>query len=131
MSNKQVVIEFYRLAFNEKQPQQACELLAENFIHNGEIKGRDGQKQVVQYFLNAFPNMEHSIDLIFGEEDYVTARQTWKGTHEGEFGGVDPTNRVITFNSTAILKISDGKIDEAIDCYDMYDIYKQMGDIPI
>ena len=131
MTKKEVVIDFYRLAFTKKDPQAACQLLAEGFIHNGEKKGRDGQKQVVEYFINAFPDMEHQIDLIFGEGDFVSARQTWKGTQKGEFMGVQATGKVITFNSTAILRVMDNTIAEAIDCYNMYDIYKQMGEIPV
>lgn len=75
--------------------------------------------------------MYHSIDLMLEDGEYVIARQSWSGTHKGEFGGVQPTGKVISFKSTAILKINDGFITEAIDCLDMYGIYKQMGEIPV
>lgn len=131
MDNKKIVAEFYDLAFNEKNAGKSCELLSEDFIHNGDKKGRNGQMKVVQYFINAFPDMYHSIDLILEDGEYVTARQSWSGTHKGEFSGVQPTGKVISFKSTAILKINDGLISEAIDCLDMYGIYKQMGEIPV
>lgn len=131
MTNKEVVIRFYEIAFGEKDAVKSSLLLTEDFIHNGEKKGRDGQTQVVKYFNNAFPDMFHTIDMIFAEGKYVTARQSWSGTHKGEFGGVQPTGKVITFDSTAILKVENELIAEAWDCFDMYGIYKQMGELPL
>ena len=131
MTNKEVVIRFYEIAFGEKDAAKSSLLLTEDFIHNGEKKGRDGQAQIVKYFNNAFPDMFHTIDMIFVEGKYVTARQSWSGTHKGEFGGVQPTGKVITFDSTAILKVENELIAEAWDCFDMYGIYKQMGELPL
>jgi predicted ester cyclase len=45
----------------------------------------------------------------------VAAHQHWAGTNVGEFAGIPATGRSVAFVSTAILRIRDGEIAEAID----------------
>jgi hypothetical protein len=40
-------------------PCFAVLLLAEDFVHNGEARAREGQRGAVKYFLAAFPDLEH------------------------------------------------------------------------
>ena len=131
MTGKETVTAFYNAAFAEKDAAKSAEFLSEDFIHNGEKRGREGQKQVVEYFLTAFQDIKHNINLLLEDGEYITARQSWEGTHSGEFGGVQPTGKKITFDSTAILIVKDGLITEVWDCFDMYGIYKQMGEVPL
>ena len=91
--NKELVRRFYREAIVERD-SSACErLLSADFVHNGEARGRAGQRQAVDYFLAAFPDLEHEITLILAEDDLVAAHQRWRGTHGGEFLGVAATGR--------------------------------------
>jgi predicted ester cyclase len=107
---------------------EACDrLLTEDFVHNGEARGREGQKAAVEYFLAAFPDLEHEILLIIGEDDLVAAHQRWAGTHGGEFLGFAPTGRRVGFTSTAILRVADGLIAEAWDELDSGAIAAQLG----
>jgi len=59
-STKEIVRRFYREAISERDAG-ACGLLTPDFVHNGEPRGRDGQRQAVEYFLTAFPDLEHEI----------------------------------------------------------------------
>ena len=131
MNGKEIVSAFYKAAFADKDAGKSAEYLSEDFIHNGQKRGREGQKKIVQYFLSAFPDLKHEIVLLLEDGDYVTARQAWSGTHTGEFGGILPTGKKINFDSTAVLKVKDNVIVEAWDCLDMYNIYKQMGEVPL
>ncbi len=117
---------FYREAISERD-SSACErLLTVDFVHNGEPRGRAGQRQAVDYFLAAIPDLRHEIELIFGEEDLVAARQRWRGTHGGEFLGVGATGRPVEFTSTAILRVRDGLIAQAWDELDSGAILAQL-----
>jgi predicted ester cyclase len=127
-ANKDLVRRFYREAIVERD-SGACErLLSIDFVHNGEPRGRAGQRQAVDYFLAAFPDLEHTVELILAEDDLVAAHQRWAGSHGGEFLGVEPTGRRVEFTSTAILRIRDGLIAEAWDELDSGAILAQLRD---
>lgn len=127
-ANRELVRRFYREAISERD-SSACErLLTADFVHNGEPRGRAGQRQAVDYFLAAIPDLRHEIELIFGEEDLVAAHQRWSGTHGGEFLGVAATGRPVAFTSTAILQVRDGLIAQAWDELDSGAILAQLRD---
>jgi steroid delta-isomerase-like uncharacterized protein len=126
-ANKELVRRFYREAIVERD-SSACErLLSADFVHNGETRGRAGQRQAVDYFLAAIPDLQHEIELLFGEEDLVAAHQRWRGTHGGEFLGVAASGRAIEFTSTAVLQVRDGLIAQAWDELDSGAILDQLG----
>jgi steroid delta-isomerase-like uncharacterized protein len=124
--NKALVRRFYREAINERD-SGACErLLSVDFVHNGEPRGRAGQRQAVDYFLAAFPDLRNEIELILAEDDLVAAHQRWTGTHEGEFLGAAASGRQVEFTSTAVLRIRDGLISQAWDELDTGAILAQL-----
>jgi predicted ester cyclase len=114
-SNKQLVRDFYGEAINGRDLYACDRLLTTDFVHNGEQRGRDGQRGAVEAFLSAFSPLRHEILLMLAEDDLVCARQRWSGTHVGEFMGHAATNRRVSFSSTAILKIRGDEIAEAWD----------------
>jgi steroid delta-isomerase-like uncharacterized protein len=121
---------FYAEAISGRDPSACERLLTEDFVHNGEERGRAGQRQVVEYFLSAFPELDHEIELILGEDALVAAHQRWSGTHGGEFLGVPPTGKRITFTSTAVLECRDGLIARAWDEVDSLAFLTQAGALP-
>jgi predicted ester cyclase len=58
----------------------------------------------------AFPDLHAGIDDLIAEDDQVVARLTFTGTHQGEFRGIAPTGRAITFSAIRIYRLADGKI---------------------
>jgi steroid delta-isomerase-like uncharacterized protein len=125
-ANKELVRRFYREAINGRD-SGACErLLSTDFVHNGETRGRTGQRQAVDYFLAAFPDLHNEIELILAEDDLVAAHQRWSGTHGGEFLGVEASGRTVEFTSTAVLRIRDGLIAQAWDEMDAAGLLAQL-----
>jgi steroid delta-isomerase-like uncharacterized protein len=125
-ANKELVRRFYQEAINERD-SGACErLLTDDFVHNGEPRGRTGQRQAVDYFLQAFPDLRNEIELIVAEGDLVAAHQRWRGTHEGEFLGALSTGKHVEFTSTAVLRIRDGQIAQAWDEVDVAGLLTQL-----
>jgi predicted ester cyclase len=112
---KDLVRRFYREAIVERDPSACDRLLAADFVHNGEARGRAGQRAAVEYFLAAFPDLTHEIELILAEGDLVAAHQRWAGTQEGEFLGAPGTGGRIEFTSTAVLRVDGEEIAEAWD----------------
>jgi steroid delta-isomerase-like uncharacterized protein len=125
-ANKDLVRRFYREAINERDAGACDRLLAEDFVHNGEPRGRRGQRQAVDYFLTAFPDLHNEIELILAEDDLVAAHQRWRGTHQGEFLGALPTGKRVEFTSTAVLRLRDGLIAQAWDELDVAGLLTQL-----
>ncbi len=129
-SNKAVVRQFYAEVINDRDLDAVDRLLSEDFTHNGERRGRPGQRQAVEAFLRGFPDLRNEIAFMLAEGDLVAAHQEWRGRHGGEFLGLDPTGKVVNFTSTAVLRIRGGTISEAWDEVDMLAVLQQVGALP-
>ena len=124
--NKELVRRFYAEAINDRD-RTACErLLTEDFTHDDELKGRAGQQEAVNAFLDAFPDLRNEILMMVAEGDLVAAHQKWSGTHEGEFIGIAATGRQVEFTSTAILRIENDLIAAAWDEVDLLGLTTQL-----
>ena len=68
-----------------------------------------------------------TIEDIIAEEDKVWVHITETMTHTGEYRGIAPTGKKITFPSVWINRIVDGKVVEGWEVYDLLDFLKQLG----
>ncbi|GAB2625772.1 hypothetical protein GCM10009696_34720 [Kocuria himachalensis] len=97
---------------------QACaELLTEDFIINlagmaYQQHGRQAWQANVEMMLGAFPDLHAEILDIFGQEDRVAVRLTFRGTHRGEFQGIAPTGREVHYDSIELYRVTDGRLAE-------------------
>jgi predicted ester cyclase len=71
-----------------------------------------------------------SIDEMIAEGDRVMVRWKFHGAHQGEFSGLPPTNRPVTYSGINIFHIADGKIVEIWDIYDRLWMWQQLGVLP-
>jgi predicted ester cyclase len=124
--NKEAVRSFYAEAINGRDTYACERWLSKGFVHNGVKRGREGQRDVVAYFLAAFDPLQHEILLLLAEGDLVAAHQRWSGRQVGEFLGCPASGRQITFTSTAILRVAGGEISEAWDEMDSGAIRAQL-----
>ncbi|MDQ4101228.1 MAG: ester cyclase [Thermoproteota archaeon] len=67
-------------------------------------------RQFIIGLSKAFPDLHFKIEDILAEDDKVAYRLTVNGTHKGEFQGIPPTNKKVSFSSTGISNIVDGKV---------------------
>lgn len=116
---KHVVRGFYAEVINRRDVNAIDRFLTEDFRHNGELRGRAGQRQAVAAFLTGFSDLHHEILIILAERDLVSAYQRWTGTHDGEFMGRAPTGRLVSFTSMAILQVCGDEIAQAWDVVDV------------
>ncbi|MGK2954723.1 MAG: ester cyclase [Solirubrobacterales bacterium] len=124
--NVELVKRFYEEAIN-KRDDSACErLLTDDFVHNSEFRGREGQQQAVNTFLAGFSDLEVKVLTTVAEDDKVAAHQRWRGTHDGEFLGVEATGRKVEFTSTAILIIHGEQLAQAWDELDLAGLMVQL-----
>ena len=84
-------------------------------------------KQMESELYDALPDLHVTIDDMVAEGDKVATRTTWTGTHKGEFMGVPPTNKKVTFSLIVINRFAGGKIVEDHGEYSALDLMRQLG----
>jgi steroid delta-isomerase-like uncharacterized protein len=92
--------------------------------------GADALKQIWAMLLRIYPDIHLTVEDLIGEGDKVVGRTTVTGTHQGEFMGVAPTGKSVTYNEMFIFRIADGKVVETWGVVDVYAQMKQIGVIP-
>jgi len=76
--------------------------------------------------------LKFTVDDTISEGDKMVVAWTITGTHKGEFLGVPPTNRKVTFSGITINQIADGKILETTVIWDGLGLLKQFGiELPV
>jgi len=100
---------------------------------DGDYEGHAAITENMADILAAFPDFEATVDDIVAEGDTVAMRVTLRGTHEGEFMGVEPTGRSVEIENMVFTRIEDGKITERWLRPDMFGLMSQLGvvDVPL
>jgi len=86
----------------------------------------NGAQQFLAPFTSAFPDLRRSIEDLVAEGDKVAVRFTVIGTHKGEFQGIAPTSKQVSFTVMDILTITDGKITEEWATADLMTLMQQI-----
>ncbi len=96
-----------------------------------DVRGIEEAKQFVSTFIQAFPDLNFSVEDLIAEGDKVVSRVRGRGTHQGEtelFG--PPTGRQFEQESITIHRIEDGKIVEEWNQWDNLSVLQQLGLAP-
>jgi steroid delta-isomerase-like uncharacterized protein len=115
-------------AENKKDLALLDELIAPDyFSQTFQLRGLEGYKQYYARAYKGFPDWHETIEDIIAEGDNVCIRLKITGTHRGEYRGLAPTGKKITFTGIQIWHIVEGKVVEKESVYDLLDFYKQLG----
>lgn len=87
-------------------------------------------KQHIVLFEVAFPNYELVVEDLLAEEDKVAARLTMRGTHLGEFMGIQPTGKEVEWPVMLIYQIVDDKVIDHWMIGDQMNLMQQLGVVP-
>ena len=92
--------------------------------------GAELLKQVWVMLLRIYPDIHLTVHDVIAEGDKVVARNTVTGTHQGEFMGVAPTGKSVTYDEIFIFRFANGRVVETWGVVDVYAQMKQIGVIP-
>lgn len=92
--------------------------------------GTQALKQVWPVLLRAFPDLQVTVEDLIEEGDKLVSRNTVTGTHQGEYMGLPPTGKSITYNEVFICRFVNGRITEIWGVVDVFSQMKQLGLIP-
>ncbi|MEO3891514.1 ester cyclase [Nonomuraea sp. B5E05] len=95
-----------------------------------ETKGAQALKEVFAVLHQAFPDLHIEIEDVIAEGDRVVTRNTVTGTHRGEYMGLAPTGRSITYREILVARFADGRVAETWAVVDVLAQLRQLGAIP-
>ncbi|MEU7858601.1 ester cyclase [Nonomuraea sp. NPDC049141] len=88
------------------------------------------QKRIWAVLLRAFPDIHVTMEDLLADGDKIVARQTVTGTNSGEYRGMPPTGRSVTYQEIFIARFADGQIIDIWGVVDIYSQLRQLGLIP-
>jgi steroid delta-isomerase-like uncharacterized protein len=95
-----------------------------------DVTGAEALKRVWEVLLRAFPDIHVALEETVTEGDKVVARNTVTGTHRGEYRGLPPTGRTVTYSEIFIFRFADGRIAEIRGVVDVLAQLRQLGALP-
>jgi steroid delta-isomerase-like uncharacterized protein len=85
------------------------------------------QKKRLAGIMEAFPDIQLTVEDLFAEDDRVAFRVTFRGTHRGVFQGIAPTGKPILVSGLDIIRLEDGKFAEHWGGPDLLSWLQQVG----
>ena len=129
--NKAIVRRLFEV-FDKKNLDLLGELVAQDYVdHPRQFQGLENYKQHLSLWFKSFPDSHETIEDIVAEGDRVCIRIKGAATHKGEYRGLAPTGKKITWKSVSIYRIVDGKVVERETVRDLLDMGLQLGFIEI
>src|SRR2546425_5236306 len=104
------------------------ELFVPDFVRHdpaGGFRSREDYKQFLTGFSAALPG-QFTIEDLIAEGEKVVVLYTYRGTHQGQWRGLPPTGKPVTFTGIFIYRILDGKIVEAWENADALGLWQQL-----
>ena len=116
MEKKDIVKYFYETIVSENLLEELPQFIAEDCVVKVVEQiipvGIDGMKQHLVDVKKTYPDYTMKILKQYADGDYVISEFIMEGTHEGEWIGIQPTHKRLSFTGVDIDKVVDGKIAE-------------------
>ncbi|MFC9816739.1 ester cyclase [Streptomyces virginiae] len=106
-------------------------MLTDDFIANvpgapEPLRGRETWRLGTQSMLEAFPDLQITVEEMFGVHDKVAVRVHFRGTNRGTFQGLAATGRAISFRSIEMYRFEGDRIAEEWVAPDLISLMQQI-----
>lgn len=97
-------------------------------IHStlGNFRGPKDMETIVKAWVKGFPDLKVENLTTFQNDDKVAIQWRARGTHLGEFKGLAPTAKTVSYNGVTIYRIINDKIVEYWAYVDMQNVMNQL-----
>ncbi len=121
--------------WNNQNLDAVDEMIAPNFMqHDSQspvaVRGIDGYKQFVRYYLTAFPDCHFTVEDQMSEGQMVATRWTVTSTHAGNLGDIPATGRRTSATGISWSRVENGKFVESWTNWDTLGMLQQLGVMP-
>jgi predicted ester cyclase len=121
--NKALVVRYYEEFYGKKRTRALDDVFSTGYIHHipdvasGTLDFKEFKKRELN-FLEAFHDLERTIDEVITEKDRVVVRSTMKGKQTGDLPNIPASKKKVEVTSIVIYHIRDGKVVEGWENYD-------------
>jgi steroid delta-isomerase-like uncharacterized protein len=91
--------------------------------------GARALKEIFAKLHQAYPDLHITLEDMVAEDDKVVSRNSVTGTHRGEYMGIQPTGKSVTYNEIFIMRFVNGRIAETWGVVDVLSQLRQLGAI--
>lgn len=116
MTVKEIVKRFYEKIISQNRIEEVSQYVSHDCcVKNGFQSiyiGVEGMQEHIRLTKLTYPDYTMNIINQFADGDYVISYFLMEGTHKGEWIGIKPTNKKLSFTGVNIDKVVDGKIVE-------------------
>ena len=120
--------------FGEGKLELIDELCVDGYVAHDPIlgdHGRDGAKDAIAGYREAFPDLTFTVEDAFGTDDKVVVRWKAQGTFENQFMGQEPTGQKgEPVYGIGIDRFEDGKVAESWSQWDTLRFMRNIGAMP-
>ena len=119
-------------ALNSRDLDQYLSRIDDSYVGESEtapgpIRGRDGVRQNLEMMFKAFPDLRFEVEQILASGDHVIARVRVTGTHKGNFAGIAPTNKSVSWRGCNAVELRNGKAIRGRLYADHASLFQQLG----
>ena len=100
-------------AYNSRTLESFDALLTDDVVlvrDEEKARGREEFKGVLGRVRRAFPDIRYRIEDVIQSSDRLALRWEARGTHQGEYLGIQPSGRAINYTGITLYELRDGKI---------------------
>jgi steroid delta-isomerase-like uncharacterized protein len=132
MENRALVRRLYEEVWNKRRLELLDELLSSSHALlgpnvSGSEVGPQAYKRQVLALLKGFPDLQMTIEDIFGEDEKIVVEWTLSGTHDGKFLGIPATHNKVSSDGVTIHHVANGKVIDSFANWDALGVMKQLG----
>lgn len=131
---ERLAVETLYRAFTEKNPALVDTVLAPHWddipLAPDQGPGPEGIKPIIRGLGEAFPDVEIVIHDMIQEPGKIGVRAEISGTHQGEFFGIAPTGKKVSFRLHEFHTLSDGLVTTTWHMEDWFGLFLQLGKFP-
>jgi steroid delta-isomerase-like uncharacterized protein len=130
IENRAVVLSVFYELYTEGNLDAAYDLVADDHVLNDpgktSIIGPEGFRHAIVAMRKSFPDLRITIHDMVADGDLVTTHWTVRGTHRGDWHGIDPTGQRITETGMTFMRVKDGKIHRTWNVWDRWGLRRQL-----
>lgn len=116
MGNKKLIKYFYEVIVSKNLLEELPQFISDNCAlkvgNETYLLGVEGMKRHLEDVKKTYPDYTMTIIRQYEDGDYVISEFIMEGTHEGEWIGIKPTYKKLSFTGVDIDKVIDGKLVE-------------------
>lgn len=133
-ADKALVRAFFEDVLRERKLERLDEMVTADYVlhRSGDPRPMtiDGHRALIGAIRAAFPDWREEILQQIAGEGHIVTIVRGTGTHRGDFMGIPPTGKVVSFESVNIDRFEDGRIAERRVHADLLSALVQLGMVP-